>query len=121
MIYERKNTALRKKDRKELQDQEMDQVTQIKVLLQKRGDPMAFFEVMDVLGFNHDSTKRALSDLTKKHNDRNGRPFAIYQKDVRKKNPNGKTCGTYQYNPAYGKSTKPGENLSMFDAEGCSV
>lgn len=125
MIHEREHSALTEQDRQDLQNQEADQVSQIKMLLRRRKQPMAFFEVMDILGFHQDSTKRALSDLTKQeeHQDKHGRPFAVYHSDIRKNNPNGKTCGTYQFNPEHGKPkhTKAGETISMFETERCAV
>lgn len=122
MIHERTNTALSEQDREELRDKEAGQVEQIKALLHNTGRPLAFFEVMDMLGFHQDSTKRALSDLTKQdeHKDRHGRPFAIYDKNNRKNNPHGKTCGTYRFNPDYGKS-KTGGQSSMFGGGRCAV
>ncbi|MAO66220.1 MAG: hypothetical protein CL666_14590 [Balneola sp.] len=119
MIHDRHNN-LTDRDRTELEAKDSDQVSQIKDLLIERGEPMAFFEVMDELGFHQDSTKRALSELTKE-TDQHGRPFAIYDKDDRKNNPYGRTCGTYRHNPKYGRpKAQTGEQIS-FLKQRCAV
>ena len=88
------------------------------VLKMLRGRPdkyFAFFEIKQITGWDKDSVKRSLSNLSgsnKRHRDANGRYPVCYHKDVRKENPESETtCGTYKVNPLYG--SKP-EQATMF-------
>lgn len=75
----------------------------------------AYFEIKNMTGWDKDSVKRALSNLSgsgkKAYQDEYGNWPMVYDKNHRKKNRStSTTCGTYKVNPIYGKRPpKPAE------------
>jgi hypothetical protein len=98
--------------------------TQERIILDiLRGNPgkrFAYFDIIELTGYDKDSAKRSLSNLSgsAKHNhykDEYGRWPVIYEKDERKTNPNsGKSCGTYCYNPHYRSYEEAGKQSNLF-------
>lgn len=81
----------------------------------------AYFDIKKRTGYDKDSTKRALSNLSgsgnKKYRDDAGRWPVTYDPKQRKHNADtGASCGTYQANPDYGKPVGPGGQLDAFGA-----
>ncbi|MEQ9091826.1 MAG: hypothetical protein RIE52_12090 [Balneola sp.] len=120
MIHKTENGSA--KDIQRLEDKEPTQVELIKMILKNHGQPMAFFEVVKLTGFHQDSVKRALTNLTKHkdYRDQYGNFFAIFDSKIRKDNPSGSSCGTYRFNPDYGKpiSVRKDGQSSMFNNYG---
>lgn len=87
----------------------------ILAILQGRPDyRFGYFEIIELTGYDKDSAKRSLSNLSgshpeKKYIDVNGEWPVKYDGVNRKINPNTRaSVGTYYYNPEYGKPLKPG-------------
>lgn len=90
----------------------------LQYLNKNRHKRFAYFEIKNATGWDKDSVKRSLSNLSgsgsPEYTDAAGRWPVEYDSDKRKKNPaTGKSCGTYGINPHYGDPS--GQN-EMFGA-----
>ncbi len=90
-----------------------------------RGNPrkrFAYFDIIKITGYDKDSAKRSLSNLSgsaphDRYKDGAGRWPVSYDARTRKPNPNtGVSCGTYQANPNYGDPTGQASQGDMFGA-----
>lgn len=97
--------------------------TQEQIVLQiLRGSPdqrFAYFDIISMTGYDKDSAKRALSNLSGSGNeayqDECDRWPVVYDPKKRKKNPKtGATCGTYRANPEYGNPPEPTGQVDAF-------